>query len=80
MHQYLIKSILGNNCQMSNCSDQLAISIRDEQIAKFKQENDTLQSEIISLKHEKSVISERLESLGKKYKKCRDNCGKLKAI
>ena len=59
MHQYLIKSILGNNCQMSNSSDQLAISIRDEQIAKFKQENDTLQSEIISLKHEKSVISER---------------------
>lgn len=48
MHQYLIKSILGNNCQMSNSSDQLAISIRDEHIAKFKQENDTLQSEIIS--------------------------------
>ena len=82
MHQYLIKSILGNNCQMSNFSDQfeLAISIRDEEIAKFKQENDTSRSEMISLKHEKSVISERLESLGKKYKKCRDTCGKLKAI
>ena len=80
MHQYLIKSILGNNCQMSNSSDQLAISIRDEQIAKFKQENDTLRSEVISLQYEKSVISERLESLGKKYKKCRDICGKLKAI
>ena len=26
------------------------------------------------------TISERLESLGKKYKKCRDTCGKLKAI
>ena len=70
MHQYLIKSILGNNCQMSNSSDQfeLAISIRDEEIAKLKQENDTLRSEIISLKHEKSVISERLESLGRIFK------------
>ena len=51
MHQYLIKSILGNNCQMSNSSDQieLAISIRDEEIAKLKQENDTLRSEIVNI-------------------------------
>ena len=50
-------------------NSELAISIRDQEIAVLQKENEELCCKLNSLKHENSQISERLQSLGKIFKR-----------